>query len=532
MRLIKGGSTENQEGSFQQIVEAVLQRCSNPEDRFEVAAIIESMGWNDRMARETYGAEDIFALAGDIWNAAQKQLLVNPVARVEKLTPKQYLMRVVRSFLRGMIFALPMAVSVVAMLTLRFSLWSYMYLSLEQATAISIGTILSFIVVGGFTQAVARRGFLYIVQGHYQMARKTVYFFVRIGYVVSVLTGMGFLLFNTMFSVYPWRMTVILVLFLLVLSGIWLSVTIMYILQKELAFTGLITAGIGLVFILFVLLKINIVVSQLISISMVAVASVILVRYYFYRAEKEMETGIAPAMPRQSITLYATLPYFVYGFLYFTFLNVDRLIAWSTNNVFMPYLIWFRGEYELGLDFALLLLIFPMGLVEVVVNEIMANLVADQKNYSATELTAMNKAYTDFFRKRIVLVALFTVLNGVILYLVVRWLSFLPHIEVKVFGNRTTMFVFIIATISYGCVVIGLMNSLILFSLSQPGMVVRSIATALTVDVMVGFVLSRWIDYSFAVLGLLAGSVVFMILSTRWAFRVLNKLDYYLYAAL
>lgn len=532
MHLVKNENTVRQGETFQKLVTDVLQRTINPEDRFEVAAVLESMGWNDRMANERFGSGDIFNLAEDIWNALQKRLLVTPLSKMEKLTPWQYFTRIVRSFLRGMIFALPMAVSVVAMLTLRFSLWSYQYLSLEQATAISIGTILSFIIVGGFTQAVARRGFLYIGQGHYHMARKTVYFFVRIGYFVCFVAGLGFLMFNTIFPVYPWSMTLLIVLFLYVLSGIWLSVTIMYILQKELTFTGLITAGIGLVFVLFVLLKINIVVSQLISISIVAILSIFIVRYYFYKAEKEMEKGIAPVMPRRSMTLYTTLPYFSYGFLYFAFLNIDRIIAWSTNNSYMPYLIWFRGEYELGLDFALLILIFPMGLVEVVVNEIMANLVADQKNYPAVDITRMNKAYTVFYRKRIIIVALFSALNGIILFLLVRLLSSSSKLEIDVFGNRITLFVFVIAVIAYGSMVIGLMNSLILFSLSQPIMVVRSIMIALAINILVGFTLSRWIDYSWSVLGLLAGSLLFLIISTRWVLKVLNKLDYYLYNAM
>ncbi|MBW9234278.1 hypothetical protein JQK62_18805, partial [Leptospira santarosai] len=69
----------------------------------------------------------------------------------------------------------------------------------------------------------------------------------------------------------------------------------------------------------------------------------------------------------------------LYGFLYFSFLFVDRVNAWSKNEEFMPYVIWFRGQYELGLDFALLTIIIPMGVCEVVVNRLMFDLETSQK---------------------------------------------------------------------------------------------------------------------------------------------------------
>lgn len=532
MHLVKDEHSKRQEGSFQELVTEVLQHTINPEDRLEVAAMLESMGWNDRMANERFGAEDIFDLAEDIWNALQKRLLVSSLSSVEKLTPWQYFMRVMRSFLKGMIFALPMAISVMSMLTLRFSLWSYKYFTVEQATAISIGTILSFVVVGGFTQAIGRRGFLYIGEGHIHMARKIVFFFVRIGFIVVLIVGIAFFFFNSMFSIYPWHMVLIILLYYFVLSAIWLSVTIMYILEKELTFSGLITAGIVLVFVFFRLFKMNIVYSQLLSISLIAFASTGLVWYYFIKAEQKMEKGIAPALPRLSIMLYTTLPYFAYGFLYFTFLNVDRILAWSANFVYMPYYVWFRGDYELGLDFGLLVLILPMGFVEVVVNEFMANLFADQKNYLAADAASMNKTYIAFYRKRMALLAMFSVLNGIVLYFLVQLLNSYSMLDVEVFGNSVTLFVFVIAIIAYSCLAVGLMNSLILFCLSQPVMVLQAISTGLAASILIGFLLSRWIHYSWAVIGLLTGAVLFMIISSRQVLRVLNKLDYYLYAAM
>ena len=532
MHLIDNNRMAQQGFSFKDLVEKVLKTTMNPEDIYEVAAVLESMGWNDSMVNELFGAGDIFDLAQDVWEIIQSQLLVKPVAHTEKVSPWEYFVRVLRSFLRGLLFAFPMAISVMSMLTLRFSLWSYKYFSLEQATAISIGTILSFVVVGGFTQAIGRRGFLYIGEGYINMARKIVFFFVRMGFAACFIVGMVFFLFNSMFSIYPWHMVLIILLYYFVLSGIWLSVTIMYILKRELTFTGLITAGIALIFVLFRLFKINIIYSQLISITLIAISSTGIVWYFFLKAEQKMERGISPTLPRLSIMLYTTLPYFTYGFLYFTFLNVDRLLAWSANFVYMPYYVWFRGDYELGLDFALLVLILPMGLIEVFVNDFMANLLADQKNYAAVDAGIMNKKYVAFYRKRMMFLVIFSVLNGIAIYFLVQLVASYSRLDVEVFGNPVTLFVFVVGLIAYSCLAVGLMNSLILFCLSQPVMVLQAIFKGLVASILIGFLLSRWVYYSWAVIGLLAGAILFMIVSSRQVMRVFNKLDFYLYAAM
>ncbi|HSH68157.1 MAG TPA: hypothetical protein VLB84_20675, partial [Bacteroidia bacterium] len=68
---------------------------------------------------------------------------------------------------------------------------------------------------------------------------------------------------------------------------------------------------------------------------------------------------------------------------------------------------------------------------------------------------------------------------------------------------------FVVALIAYSILAIALMNSVILFSLSQAEVVNRCILPSVTVSMLVGFLSSRWFDYDTAVFGLLAGTVVF-----------------------
>lgn len=241
------------------LVDRVIEKQPYPEDVYEVTAILESIGWNDIRANKTFGSEDVFELASDILYTMQQKAQFTPFTPKKKVDFWEDFGTMVTSFIRGVFFALPMAISVLAMLTLRFSLWSYEYLSLELATSIAIGTIISFMTIGGFTQAIARRGFTYIRQGFYTTARKVTFYFVRAGYIVCISIAVLFIVTNLFMNVYPFRMMSVIVLYFLFLSGIWLSVTVMYILEREVMFSALLVGGIILVYIFFVLFKINII---------------------------------------------------------------------------------------------------------------------------------------------------------------------------------------------------------------------------------------------------------------------------------
>lgn len=516
---------------FNELRDMVLSRHLQPEDKYEVAAIIESNGWNDEMAAEVFGVEDIFTLAADIWDSIRQNIHSQPIIPEKKLTLIEYLVIVIKSFFRGMIFAVPMAISVISMLTLQFSLWSYEYLSTELATAIAIGTIVSFVCVGGFTQIIARRGFTYLTQGYYYLLRRVTERFIKLGYVCSLVTALLFIIVNIFFGILPLRMMWIITLYFLFLNSIWLSVTVMFIFKQELAFTAFITLGIFLVFIFFKVLEINIIISQIISLFIISLLSLIYTYLRFKYKEKKSGDTASP-LPRFSIVIYTVMPFFAYGFLYFAFLFTDRVVAWSTNNMYMPYFIWFRGPYELGLDFALLVLILPMGMVEVVVNEFIANLEANQKNILANETNIIKQKYLSLYIKRIVMILCCAVISDVLIYSLVNYVFgqqlWFKHADFL--QNKAIIFVFLWAMIAYSILTVALMNAIILFSFSQPGVVSKSIFIALIVNFIIGFLLSRWVDYTWAVIGLFAGSLVFAILTCYQVIKLFNNLDYYLYA--
>jgi len=517
--------------ALDELTREVLNRSRSPEDHYEVAAVLESIGWSDKLARESFGVRDVFELAENVCQSVRAKVVTEPAVAIEPPGLLPYVMRIFRSFLRGTIFAYPIAISIYSILVLRYSLWSYMYFTVDIATSIAIGTILSFMTVGGFMQAIARRGFFYLINNEYTMARRMTFYFIRLGLFISVIVGATFFLFNLAFTIFPWNMILVCLFYYIFLTVCWLSVTVMYILRKEIVFTLLLSGGIALVFILHEWLRVNIMLAQMVALTLVSAAGLALAAWIFRRAERKSEEGITPPLPRMSIVFYTSIPYFTYGFLYFTFLYVDRIIAWSANDNYMPYLIWFRGEYELGLDWALLTLIIPMGLVEAMISDFYLRLEDNQKIYKAREDHRFNSLYHSLYIRYLLYYCVLSIFSGLLIYFSILKIEDMHIFDLTISISKTTFFVFQWSVVAYVVTAAGLLGALFLFCLDYTGPVIRGILWACAADVGVGFVLSRWVDYSWAVFGLLAGAVVFAGYTNLSVLRVLKKLDYHLYSS-
>lgn len=516
---------------LQDLLTEIHKAHTHPEDVFEVVALLESFGWTDRRVRDKFGLADVFELGRVLW-----RMDTHPIGfGANEFIPKPGVWRTVadsaRQFVRGTVFALPMVLSIAAMLTLHFSLWSYQYLSVNLATAIALGTILSFLTVGGFMQAIARRAYFYIFQRYYKMAQRVTFRFIRTGVLTSIVISALLLWLNTLFPVLPFSMLSVAVAFYIILNAIWLSVTVMYVLQKEIYFTGLLVLGIGLVWVGFRVIHLNIIVAQLSAMVTISLVGMLVVQWVFRRSANRLEEGIQPALPRPGLSVYSVLPYFVYGFLYFLLLFIDRLMAWSTFSSYEQYLIWFRGDYEVGLDFALITLVIPLGVSEVIVSYIMNQAVLAQKQYQAKDTRILNHRFLHSYRTGFVWMVLASVLSGVIVYFSVKWLldNYLETLNQNVQLTPISNYVFVVGLISYSILAGGLLNSVTMFSLSRPDMVIRPLLLAVGVNLMVGFLLSRWIGYADAVWGIFAGSVLFTLLTTRNIQQVIRTFDYHLY---
>ena len=524
-------TSKSNKPTLNDLLDTVLRRHTQPENVDEMTALLESMGWSDARARLLYGFSDVFELAAALWTLYDDDVQYHSHEELPTSSVPGTLMSYVRQFVRGMIFAFPMLLSIVSMLTLHFSLWSYEYVSEKYATAIAIGTILSFVSVGGFMQSIARRAFFYIFQGYYYMARRATFRFIRVGVTFSLSFSVLLYILDVLFPVLPYGMLTVSIAFYLVLNAIWLSVTTMYILKSEFIFTGLLAFGIGLVYVLFVLFHLNILAAQLMAMVVVAGLSILIVMYLFRRAERREDKGIRAKLPRTGVTVFSVSPYFIYGTLYFLLLFTDRVMAWTTYNPFTTYVIWFRGDYEIGLDFALVMLLVPMGVSEVLVSRMMNAVGFSQRQFRAVESPVMSRSYLRNFWYGYAIMGVVSVLCAIADYFAVQWLVDAHHntIGKQVIMTPVTNYVFVLGLISYTILGAALLNAVIMFSLSRPDAVIRPLAFGVIANFVAGFLASRWFAYYAAVWGLLVGVTIFLILTTISVRKVLLQMDYHLY---
>ena len=83
------------------------------------------------------------------------------------------------------------------------------------------------------------------------------------------------------------------------------------------------------------------------------------------RTERDLEEqpSVVP-LPRMTVLLYRTLPFFWYGTLYFCFLFADRFAASVSVSALTGAPFGLRPQYKLGMDLALLTFLFASAAVE------------------------------------------------------------------------------------------------------------------------------------------------------------------------
>ena len=510
---------------------SVLATSRAPGDELEVAATLESLGWTDQQVVERFRLPDVFALAREIWPAVRARSVTSAHMRLRAESLAKTLTAGAKNFLKGTIFAAPMIISILAMLTLRYSLWAYQYLTVEEATPIALATVLSFLATGGFTQAIARRGLMYVGQSEYGMARRMTFLLARAGAMVCALAGVGLLLAGMVFPLFPIAMTASIVSHFLLLCAMWLSLTIFYMLRAEVLFTLLVGAGTWLVWALHETLRVPITTAQAIALGATSAAGALLAVTLFAREERKKGSRGSPRMPRMSIVAYTVAPYFAYGFLFFLFLYLDRLMAWSAHSTYMPYVVWFRGDYELGLDWAMMGLVLPLGMIEVAISRFSARLPALQKEYHGRQVRHFNtRQYRAYLAGQALCgasAALGTLVPPILIGLAGR---LVPGADACTLGPVSTL-VLRVASFGYALLAPCMLNCLVLFSLSVPGPALAGLVVAILVNGVVGFFLTRLEHYALAAYGLVAGAGVFLVFTTHACRQVFRRMDYHLYAA-
>jgi hypothetical protein len=520
-----------------QLAREVFKLIGEPMDVWAVAATLESIGLRDSDAMKQFQRPDLFKLAERILYLIH----VDPTRTRPREGPppvaerEHKLARALLFYFRGASAALPMAGQIASVLLLRYSLWAWVDFSESQATVVAIGTILSFIVTGGFIQSIGREGVRYFGHTNYFLAHKISMKIVRAGTATVVVVGLLLYILNLVIPYYDDRLMIISLLYYVLLSELWLFSSLAYVLGKQFAVFVCMMVGVLPVYLIMEFTHLGIYAAHasgmLTAIAIMAAYTIVRLRRMAKRTDTFLKTSRLPHAP---VRTYTVAPYFFYGVLYFVNLFVDRIVSWSAPNPEPPpYVIWFRTPYELGMDWALLSLVFTLAALEYMIHEFSFHQMPTQRAVRNDEVTEYISFYKRFFTKHLFVISLVGVLSILITYFGVHALQRFDDIrEVReFFSNPITFEVFWAAAFGYFFLALGLYNCLFFFTLSRPEFAIRSIIAGLGVNVVVSLVLSRWIQYEFGVGGLVMGGLVFALMTMNYAQKFFDRLDYYYYAA-
>lgn len=486
-------------------------RWRHPLDDQDVAVRLESEGITDRVAQSDWGCAGTWDVAREAYRRLTFREETGDPAR-----PASELLEHVK----GMSFALPLALSCLAMLLLSFSLWGG-DLPSEVAAAVAVGTVSSFVVTGGVVQAMARQGLFYAGTGELRMSEVACRRWLVYGAGVLAATALLGAFANYLFEWLPYPLDWTAIAFHLLLGLFWLATGVLYMLERNLLVTVAAAVGIAAVAGLHLGAGLPLIPAQLLGILLAAVFAAAVALELLARRAADDSGRVHRPMPAKM--LYLTAPYIVYGCLYYLLLFADRLMAWTaqTHSASLPLV--FRGDYELPLDIALFAFVIQVGWVHSSMLRFYSRVKAHQSVCEVDRTREFNQAMQRFYRFRILLFLPLAILVSVAVCFAAGRAGLLQ--------DDLSLRILVFALAGFPFLVIGLWNVSLLFALSLPKAVLPAVAIGAIANAATGYFFSRALSYEWAVAGFTAGALAFGLISSATVFRRFRDLDYYFFAS-
>lgn len=510
----------------------VVEQAGRPIDVWAITALLESGGVRDRDAAERFGCADVFALARIVEARLPDAVPPSPVAEPEALSAGRRLGRLAGIYARGAFFFVPLALQLAALLTIGYSQFAAIDFTVRQASIVAMAAGVSFLVTAAFTQALGFIGPLFEEPGKHMLTERVTWRLLGAGAATVVLVALALWSLVAATGAYPPVDVRTGLVYYLLISIQALGSGVFYLLRRFLLMIATSAVGIGMVGLLVNFTSIDVPALHWISLAAgivfeYAAIAIVLRR----RATETRGTMRLARLPRGAGLLRLTLPHAAYGSLYFLFLFADRLVAWADGRNPLPF--WFRTPYELGLDWALVAVVFSLAFLEVTVERFSDLLVPTAARFPISRVAEHNAALGRFWLRQLGFVAAIAVVGASVAVGVAVGLA---HLELLgpvrgVFFDRATRWTFAGGVAGYALLALGLANSTFLFSMGRPWHVVVAIAPGLATSVLVGGVLTSAGPYYHAVIGMAAGALVFALITARGARATLRRADYWGYAA-
>jgi hypothetical protein len=505
-------------GNIEDLTSALAADGPEPSDAWEVTAMIESSGFNDRWVKQEFGFENTHAAGQYMYDRLRGQVFAptKALGKPGRRGPAQF----AGNFFSSFVYSIPW-------LVILFFEWTKpqaLDIAPDIAGPLSLALMGSLITSGGFIQVIARRGRFYLCLEEPSLARRMCLYFVRIGFLTASLLCLIAVMLGFYFSLFSTRGLLIAALYYLLFSFLWMVCAVLSIEGSAWRIPVVFLVGGAVFCVLNGVLGRSALTAQTAALSAMLGIAATLAAFRF-RSELRQKTVKTQemALPRIPVLVHSLTPYFFYGVAYFSFLFADRFAAGTAITLFSGLSFGIESGYARGIDFALVNFLFTAALVEALNYRFMGgwyDLAKAQSNAEASLSKVLRNRYASYVA---LIAGLFVTMSAATYFIVARLWPF-PKTTVTV----GTMW---LGSLGYLFLVVALFNAVILFSVNRPRAVLPSILQGLLADFAVGYTLSHLLSAHFAVVGLVLGGMIFAYGSTRAVLRALEQPDYTYYAA-
>ncbi|BAY24534.1 hypothetical protein NIES2100_43290 [Calothrix sp. NIES-2100] len=511
----------SQEQKILELVSAIEEITAEPADFWQITAIIESLGYTDRFIRQEFGFPDALSLAKYVYehhNFSPASKSISPRKNTLRNIIKE-IQIFVEQFSQSFVFALPLLL-ILLLESVQIDNQSQL-LPPELASLITLATMASLTISGGFVQMISRRGEFYLKLGEPMQARRVCFPIIYLGAATSIILGLFGLWFGFYQGQFADEYLILAALYYLVLSLLWMLLAAVAIQLRWC--TPIIMLGLSILFVfLRVWVNIDALTAQIISMFATLLVVSCLVGFGFGKDKKTgQSSGAKVPLPRLSALVYLLAPYFFYGIAYFSFIFGDRMVAGWAVNPASGLVFAINADYQRAMDLALVNFLLLVPLVEYLSYRFISYWFGKSKNLNGENLT---KFYRKLFYRYWLTVALTVIFFGLCM---AGTFGFLKPASWSTQINLQSLF----GCLGYLFFVIGLLNAILLFSLNQAAMVVKSIIPALILNLTLGYILAHVISPDCAVIGLVTAAALFMLRSTYKVLQAMKQLDYIYYVA-
>ena len=490
----------------------------------EVAIVLESLGYSTQVISGLW-YDSLFVFASDVSRLVDKY--VTDIER-DEARDLGWFARSCRDYALGSLYSGPWIAAVIGLLVFGAALWSSLSTPLPIATAISLGTFGGLIASGVVAQIVGRRVAIYQLEDSPALVS---YVLERIlGWSAFAFAAIAIASWVALRATYGDPNAGLAAIFFFASALFEISLAPLYALRRfrsialvsgvAIVVTGA-TFAYGFHRVVSVPIEPATLAAEIAAIGALVIVGTL--RWLRIRGRRGGYLNLAPAM---RTIVRATLPYAIFGALYFGSIVVDHIIAGIAPDGRYRY----RAGYEFGCDIALVATIPAIGMINAAM-ESMPRRILGNAVRGLAHIETFDREMRDFYVRSAMSVL------GLTAVAVVGTELLAPHLLAHAaLGSRgaddgEALFVLRYAAIAYGVLMLGLLNSQVLFLMSRPRGPLVAAGAAVLVNVGIGIIArASGLSPAFCVYGLLAGVVVFAALTSIAAYRVARNFTFHYFA--